>query len=52
MVDEVAVLLIEDKGFRDIELSAKDDRIWRVSEIHISYDPLQYPHTLEMVHYV
>ncbi|CAB3235853.1 unnamed protein product [Arctia plantaginis] len=44
IVDEVAVLLIdEDKGPRDIVLNARDGRLQRVSEIHRSYDPLQYP---------
>lgn len=44
IVDEVAVLLIdEDKGPRDIVLNTRDGRLQRVSEIHRSYDPLQYP---------
>ncbi|GBP66856.1 ATP-dependent DNA helicase pif1 [Eumeta japonica] len=44
VVDEVAVLMIdEDKGPRDIVLTARDGRLQRVSEIHRSYDPLQYP---------
>nr|XP_026491794.1 uncharacterized protein LOC113397591 [Vanessa tameamea] len=42
--DEVAVLLIdEDKGPRDIVLIARNGKLQRVSEIHRSYDPLQYP---------
>jgi len=45
IVDEVAVLLIDEdyKGPRDIVLNARDGRLQRVSEIHRSYDPLQYP---------
>lgn len=43
-VDEVAVLLVdEDKGPRDIVLNTRDGHLQRVSEIHRSYDPLQYP---------
>ncbi|XP_063929859.1 uncharacterized protein LOC135142123 [Zophobas morio] len=44
IVDEVAVLLIdEDTGPRDIVLNARDGQLQRVSELHRSYDPLQYP---------
>lgn len=43
-VNEVAVLLVdEDKGPRDIVLHGRDGQLKRVSELHRSYDPLQYP---------
>ena len=43
-VNEVAVLLVdEDKGPRDIILHCRDNQIKRVSKLHRSYDPLQYP---------
>lgn len=42
--NEVAVLLVDDdKGSRDIVLNCRDGRLQRVSELHRSYDPLQYP---------
>ena len=41
-VDEVAIPLVdEDKGPGDIVLSTRDGQ--RVSDLHRSYDPLQYP---------
>lgn len=44
IVDEVTVLLIDkNKVPRDIVLNASDGRLQRVSEIHRSYVPLQYP---------
>ena len=43
IVDEVTVLLIdEDKGPRDFVLNTRDGQLQRVSELHRSYDPLQY----------
>ncbi|GBP05538.1 hypothetical protein EVAR_3035_1 [Eumeta japonica] len=43
-VNEVAVLLVdEEKGPRDIVLHGRDGQLKRVSELHRSYDPLQYP---------
>ncbi|XP_060866431.1 uncharacterized protein LOC132942139 [Metopolophium dirhodum] len=44
-VNEVAVLLVdEEKGPRDgIMLHGRDGQLKRVSELHRSYDPLQYP---------
>lgn len=42
--NEVAVLLVDDdKGSRDIVSNCRDGRLQRVSELHRSYDPLQYP---------
>lgn len=42
--NEVAVLLVnEDKGPRDIVLHCRDGLLKRVSELHRSYDSLQYP---------
>ncbi|XP_055908459.1 uncharacterized protein LOC129943200 [Eupeodes corollae] len=42
--NEIAVLMLdEDKGPRDIVLHGRDGRLQRVSELHRSYDPLQYP---------
>lgn len=43
-VNEVAILLVdEEKVPRDIMLHGRDDQLKRVSELHRSYDPLQYP---------
>lgn len=50
-INEVAVLMIllvlvlvdDDKGSRDIVLNCRDGRLQRISELHRSYDPLQYP---------
>ncbi|XP_071579754.1 uncharacterized protein [Temnothorax nylanderi] len=42
--NEVAVLMVdEDCGFRDIVLRSRDNTFQRISELHRSYDPLQYP---------
>lgn len=41
---EVAVLMVdEDCGFRDIVLRSRDSTFQRISELHRSYDPMQYP---------
>lgn len=43
-VDEVAVLIVgQEFTKRDIVLRARDNTLKRVSEIHRSYDALQYP---------
>ena len=43
-VNEVAVLMVgQECEKRDIVLHSKDNRLQRISEIHRSYDPLQYP---------
>src|SRR5258705_6122509 len=36
-------MMDEDKGVRDIVLHARDGQLTRVSELHRSYDALQYP---------
>lgn len=42
--DEVAILIVgQEFSKRDIVLRARDDTLTRVSEIHRSYDALQYP---------
>ena len=42
--NDVAALLPEgQEGYRDIVLSNRDNRIKRITEIHRSYDSLQYP---------
>ena len=42
--NDVAALLPEgQEGYRDIVLSNRDSRIKRITEIHRSYDSLQYP---------
>lgn len=42
--NEVAVLIVdEEKGPRDIVLRTQDGQLQRVSELHRSYDALQYP---------
>ena len=43
-VNEVADLMVgQECEKRDIVLHSKDNRLQRISEIHPSYDPLQYP---------
>ncbi|XP_024878027.1 uncharacterized protein LOC112458567 [Temnothorax curvispinosus] len=42
--NEVAVLMVDEEcGFRDIVLRSRDNTFQRISELHRSYDPLQYP---------
>ena len=42
--DEIAVLIPNDNiSNRDVVLHYKDGGLWHISELHRSYDPLQYP---------
>ena len=42
--DEIAVLMPNDNmSNRDVVLHYRDGGLWRISELHRSYDPLQYP---------
>ena len=44
MSDEIAVLMPNGNASnRDVVLHYKDSGLWHISEIHRSYDPLQYP---------